>query len=59
RLDAASARNGIFYNVNFGVEGSVGAIVVLVLIGVIMVILGIKRGKTEDLWKEMEANEEV
>ena len=40
-------------------EGSVGAIVVLVLIGVIMVILGIKRGKMEDLWKEMEANEEV
>jgi len=59
RLDAASARNGIFYNVNFGVEGSVGALVVLVLVGVIMVILGIKRGKTEDLWKEMEASEEV
>ena len=59
RLDAASARNGIFYNVNFGVEGSVGAVVVLVLLCVITVILGRRRGRTEDLWKEMEVSEEV
>lgn len=58
KLDAASARNGLFYNVNFGVEGSIGSVAVLTLICAIMVILGRKRGKTEDIWKEMEAKEE-
>ncbi len=58
RLDAASARNGIFYNVDFGVEGSVGAVAVLILACVVTIILGRKRGKPEDLWKEMEVKEE-
>lgn len=54
KLEAASARNGIFYNVNFGVEGSIGAVCVLILLCIITVIVGRKRGQTEDIWKEME-----
>ena len=52
RLEAASARNGFFYNVNFGVEGSIGAILVLIAIGVVIYL--INRGKPEknDIWKE-------
>ncbi len=50
RLDAASARNGLFYNVGFGVEGSIGASLVLLLI--IAAIYYVNRGKGEktDLW---------
>lgn len=59
RLDAASARNGLFYNVNFGVEGSVGAVLVLILVCVIMVMIGRRRGFREDLWKEAEEKGEV
>ena len=50
RLDAASATNGLFYNVNFGVEGSVGAVVILIAVGVAIYLKN--RGKTEhtDIW---------
>ncbi len=53
-LEAASARNGFFYNVNFGVEGSVGAS--LVLCAVMIVLICINRGKKEkfDLWADAE-----
>lgn len=60
KLEAASARNGIFYNVTFGVEGSVGSS--LVLIAVIIVLILINRNKPEkrDLWAEHElAAEEI
>ena len=54
RLDAASATNGPFYNVNFGVEGSVGAGVILAVIIVIVILLN--RGKTEhtDVWADAD-----
>lgn len=54
KLDAAAARNGLFYNVGFGVEGSVGASVLLAAL--VIAVLVINRGKREkrDLWREME-----
>ena len=54
RLDAASATNGPFYNVNFGVEGSLGAGVILAVIIVIVILLN--RGKTEhtDVWADAD-----
>jgi membrane protease YdiL (CAAX protease family) len=52
KLEAASATNGPFYNVNFGVEGSIGASLVLLIM--IIVIIYLNRGKPEknDLWAE-------
>lgn len=54
RLEAASATNGLFYNVDFGVEGSIGSSLVLAV--VIVVLILINRGKPEktDLWAEAE-----
>lgn len=58
KLDAASARDGIFYNTSFGVEGSLGSNVIIAIACVIVLILGIvrKRGERMDYWKEMEEN---
>ena len=54
KLEAASARNGLFYNVNFGVEGSIGSSLILLVI--IIVLIVINRGKPEkrDYWAEAE-----
>jgi len=54
KLDAASARNGLFYNVGFGVEGSVGACAVITIVLVIVFLRGRKRKYREDLWKPVE-----
>lgn len=50
KLDAASAEEGLFYNVDFGVEGSVGAMLVFTFI--LFVIILLNRGKPEknDVW---------
>ncbi|MBO5999473.1 MAG: CPBP family intramembrane metalloprotease [Lachnospiraceae bacterium] len=55
KLDAASATNGFFYNVGFGVEGSPGSTVVLAVCGVILFLIGRKGTYREDLWKDAEA----
>ena len=54
RLDAASAVNGPFYNVNFGVEGSLGAVLILVVLCGILLLKN--RGRTEhtDVWAESD-----
>ena len=54
RLDAASASNGLFYNVNFGVEGSPGAVVILTAL--LAVIILKNRGKAEhtDIWEKAD-----
>ena len=54
-LEAASARDGLFYSVNFGVEGSIGACLVLALTGIVIYLVSRKRGEENDLWAE-EAN---
>ena len=51
-LEAASARNGLFYNVNFGVEGSIGAVLVLVVLGIVLYLINRNRPEKNDLWKE-------
>ena len=51
RLDAASARDSFFYNVAFGVEGTVPAITVQAVVLVALVAVGIKLGgKPTDIW---------
>ena len=54
RLDAASARNGLFYNVGFGVEGSAGACIVIAIVLVIVFLRGRQQKYREDLWKPAE-----
>lgn len=53
-LEAASARNGFFYNVNFGVEGSIGAVLILRVLAVAIILMN--RGKSEcnNVWAEVE-----
>ena len=52
KLEAASARNGLFYTVDFGVEGSIGSTAILTLLMVVLIL--INRGKPErnDAWGE-------
>lgn len=51
RLDAASARDSFFYNVDFGVEGTVPAITIQVVVLAALVAIGIKLGgKPTDIW---------
>ena len=57
RLEGAIARNGLFYDVHFGVEGSVGGVILCIL--VCGVVYYLNRGKKEhtDYWVEL--NEEL
>lgn len=54
KLDAASATNGLFYNVNFGVEGSSGAVLVLVAVGIIVLLKNRKRAEQTDIWAKAD-----
>ena len=56
KLEAASARDGIFYNTSFGVEGSMGANVMIAAAIVIVLVYGLvtKRGERMDHWAEAE-----
>lgn len=51
KLDAASARDGIFYNVGFGVEGSIGAVTLLTILLIAVFLIGRKNGEKKDYWK--------
>ena len=50
KLDAASAENGFFYNVNFGVEGSVGAALVLLVMAVVLFVINRNKPEKNDIW---------
>ena len=50
KLDAASARNGLFYNVGFGVEGSLGAVIILIGMLVVVFIIGYRKGEKKNYW---------
>ena len=56
KLEAASARDGIYYQTTFGVEGSMGANAIIAGVIVIVLIYGLvtKRGEMADHWEEME-----
>ena len=59
KLEAASARDGIFYNTGFGVEGSMGANAIIggAIVIVLIYALVTKRGERKDHWAEMEARD--
>ena len=54
KLEAASARDGLFYNVNFGVEGSVGASLVLLAVILVLILINRKKPEKRDYWEEAE-----
>lgn len=54
KLEAASARNGMFYNVDFGVEGSIGSSLVLLVVIIVLVIINRKKPEKRDYWAEAE-----
>ena len=54
RLEAASATNGFFYNVDFGVEGSLGASVVLIVLLIAIIIKNWKKPEKFDCWAHAE-----
>ncbi len=54
KLEAASARNGLFYNVNFGVEGSIGSSLVLVVVIIVLVVINRKKPEKRDIWADAE-----
>lgn len=59
RLEAASARNGLFYNVGFGVEGSIGASLILLLAIIALLVWGIQhKKKPTDVYIIVENEEE-
>ena len=56
KLDAATARDSFFYNVAFGVEGTIPAILIQVVVLAALVMIGRKiGGRPTDIWKEEEA----
>ena len=55
RLEAASARNGFFYHTAFGVEGSIGAAVILVLGCVVLIIMNHRKREKCNLWGAYES----
>ena len=58
KLDAASARDGLFYTVNFGVEGSWGSIAVMAVGCVVLIIIGtVRHLRPEPLWQIVPAEE--
>ena len=56
KLDAATARDSFFYNVAFGVEGTVPAIAIQVVVLAALVMIGRKMGgRPTDIWAGEEA----
>ena len=56
KLDAATARDSFFYNVAFGVEGTVPAIAIQVVVLAALVVIGRKMGgRPTDIWAGEEA----
>ena len=54
KLDAASATNGLFYNVNFGVEGSIAANLILLALCVFVFLKNRQKGEHADVWVEAD-----
>jgi len=54
KLEAASARNGLFYNVGFGVEGSVGSSLILLVVAIALIVINRRKPEKRDYWAEAE-----
>ena len=54
KLEAASATNGLFYNVNFGVEGSIGANIILLALILFVFLKNRRKGEHTDVWADAD-----
>lgn len=50
-IDVESARNGFFYDTEFGVEGSIGAVLIFVILSITVILINRGKGEKNDLWK--------
>jgi len=53
KLEAASAQSGLFYDVAFGVECSVGSVIVLVVVLAVIIFINRGKGEKRDYWAEV------
>lgn len=56
RLDAATATNSFFYDVGFGVEGTIPSVIIELVVLVLIIVIGRKMNrKHTDIWADAEA----
>ena len=55
RLDAATATNSFFYDVGFGVEGTIPSIIIELVVLVLIIVIGRKmKRQSTDIWAEAD-----
>ena len=52
KLEAASAQSGLFYDVEFGVEGSIGSTLVLAVVLAVIIFINRGKGEKRDYWAD-------
>ena len=54
KLEAASATSGLFYEVNFGVEGSIGSSLILLAVLIVIILRNRNKPERKDYWADAE-----
>ena len=54
KLEAVTAQSGLFYDVKFGVEGSIGSSLVLMVILIAIILMNRNKPERSDVWAQAE-----
>lgn len=54
-LDAASAQDSLVYNIAFGVEGAIPAVLADAILGIVCIVLAAKKGRLGELTQSIES----
>ena len=54
KLEAVTAQSGLFYDVKFGVEGSIGSSLVLLVILIAIILMNRNKPEKNDVWAQAE-----
>ena len=54
KLEAVTAQSGLFYDVKFGVEGSIGSSLVLLVILIAIILMNRNKPERSDVWAQAE-----
>ena len=54
KLEAVTAQSGLFYDVKFGVEGSIGSSLVLLVILIAIILMNRNKPEKSDVWAQAE-----